>query len=479
MKQTGKSFFISISIICLTIFCVGFLGVSSTYGDITTDIINGIHLVPRGNGFTEDVTLIIALDSESDSELDFDVLKNVYERRLTLSSAVEFEVYPDTEGKSFFITIPYDKTVKENMSFYGTILTIDGLFELREGSETDDDGNPVGITENVILSNEHIKLVRPMVYSESTQGNIFYLEIELNSEGRKIMNRRAQEVINAADEEETVYFSAWIDGDLVDYYAASQLLDAKKITAFSSSSSGYSLEEVTTLSIAVSGGKLGAPLRVNKIIINNNSGFAGEKSFSLVLYSFGTALLLIGAALIIRYKLAGLCGFISILGCLGLLFLVLTRFYGDPTVMQLTNAVFSSILIILISGIANVIYQCETIRNSELRNSALGKTLGEGLRTNQNAIFASYCGLFIIGLLMSDIFKRTGGLATTVITWIVPLYSADKYFVLGHFGTLICIGALFSILTVLLANRLMISSLLSYSYFAKPKYFTGAKDEKL
>jgi len=479
MKQIGKSVFFVTAIISVAIFFAGFFGISSTYGDIVTDIVNGVHLVPRGFGFENEVSMYLKLDPESEAELNYSSVKQICEKRLELSAVVEFDVFPDIENEGVRIVIPQDINLDGNLGLLGRIMVADGLFEVREGMELDDEGNPTGITENVILTNKHVKSVRPMVYNNSSQGNIYYLEVSLTSQGRKALRQKAENMVNEAEEDETPYLSVWVDGEVQDQFSASQMLDAEKITLFSGSSSGYSLDDISAMSISISSGRLGVPLRVSKIIVGQDSGFVTGNKFLLLPTAFALALLLTGVALFVRYKYVGLCGFISLLGCFGFMFIVLTSFYGNPATMQVTSANIGAFLIVMLMGVMVIVRDGESVKESMKQGVAFGKSLGAGYGKNLSSTILSYCAVFISGLLFSDLFKRTGGLSAAVIKWIWPSFSAGKYVVLGQFGTLLWVGAVFSIVMIVLTNRLMIKSLISFNFVSKSFFFRGPADEKL
>jgi len=477
MKPLGKSVFIAISFACLLVFFVGYFGISSTYGDIVTDVINGVHLVPGGFGFENELTIYTKLDSESEAQVDYAAIKEICERRLALSSVVEYEVFPDALNGGLIIKIPFDSNVRAGINNLGRILVTDGLFELREGNEQDESGNPAGITENVVLDNSHIKTVTPTAYNGS-DGVIYYLEFILTSEGKRILHSKAESMISEAGDDETLYLSAWVDGKLQDYYSASQMLEAAKLTSFSNSSSGYSLEEVTAMAISVSSGRLGIPLRVYKMILDHESGFSGENSRALVFAAFSAALLLSGAALVFRYRFIGVCGFISLLGGLGLMFFVLTSFYSNPAAMQITTATLGAFIVLWFLGVMIIIRDGESVKESLAQGLGVGKALGAGFGKTLSASLITYSSVFIAGLLVSDLFKRHGGLSSNVIKWVFPSFFINKNYVLGPFGTLLCVGAVFCMATVILMNRLMVKSLLSYSFTSKTSSFGGSANEK-
>ena len=469
MKPIGRLVFVITACLFIALFILGFFGISTTYGDITTNVINGVGLVSKGFGFEKNISMYLGVDPELGVEPDYDAVKRIYERRLALSSVVEYEVFPDTQNRGFRVDVPYDVNAGGDFSLIGRILLLQGRFELREGVEQD------GGESAVILTNEHIKQVQPMIYASSAQSYVFYLEIELTPAGAEIARQKAEQLLALEQDGEAAYMSAWIDGVLHDFYSASQMTDPGVLTVFSNLETGYTMEDVTVLSIAMTGGDVGVPVSMSKIVVDKDGGFAKDSSSALAFTAFAFALLLIGAALIFRYRIAGLCGFISLLGCLGLMLFVLTGFYIDPITIRLTAATFGAFALVLIFGVAVVVGDAENVMAQIKSGVALNRALDSGYGKNLTPAVVGYTGLFAVGLILSDLFKRDGGFSTAALNWVIPSFSVNRYFILGQFGTMLLAGAVFSLLTVVLMNRLMVKSLLGFSFLRKESYFRSGR----
>ena len=465
MKQISKTLFIVVAILSVLLFVVSITGLRSSYGDRTTNIINGAHMVPRGFGLENNAVIYMQLDSESDVELNFSYLKKVLEKRLEFSSVLEYEVYPDIENNAFSIVLPLDSSVGGNLGVLGQALVAPGKFELREGAEIDEDGNPTGISENVVLTNEHIDYVRPMTASGGLQGTVYYLDIELTREGRKILTERARQMIaNSPDENpDELYFTVWINDKAQDYFSAPAMDGAKVIASFSDSDSGYSMEDMTLLSISLTGGYLNVPLRLYDIIADHDAAYLGDNTSTLLVIAFAGILAVVGVILILRYKGIGLAGFTAILGMYGIIFLFITNFYGDYTKNQITTATFGGLLIVLLFATILIIKDGEAVLTAIKSGVAQNKAYADTFENNLTPSVVAYSAMAFAGFFLMDIFKRAGGVTSQLVKLVLKDFSNRRFTIIGNFGWLLMIAGIFGVIMMVFIYRLLVRSTMSLS----------------
>lgn len=467
MKLISKYLFLVVAVFSILVFIFSMTGLRSTYGDRITNIINGVHMVPRGFGLENEVTLYLQLDSNSDVELNFSELKDVIEKRLEYSTAIEWEVYPDYSNNGFCIVIPFDSEIIGNLSLLGQMIVNEGLFELREGYEVDEDGNPAGVTENVVLTNKHIDYVRPVNSSSTLQGSVYYLEIVLNREGRKVLTEKTKQMIAESGDEDfqDFYLSVWINGELQDYYSAYSLEDAKVLTSFSNTNAGYTIEDVTIISIAMTGGHLNVPLGLYDIVADHNSSFAGDNTPFLMIAAFVLALIITGVILIARYKGIGAAGFVSMLGMFGIMFLFLTNFYGNPTKMHINTSTFGAFLVMLLFASSLIIRDAESVFALIKSGMAQSKAFGTVFENNLTPSVVGYSAVAITGVFIMDLFKRTGGIAIGIIRFIFPYISNRRFALIESLGRFMVIGGIFGAIIMIIVYRLLVRSAYSLEIF--------------
>ena len=464
MRQISKSVFLVITIIAVVIFTLSVTGLRSSYGDRTTNIINGAHQVPRGFGLENKAVMNFQLNSDVEADMNFSAIKKVIEKRLEYSSVIEYEVYPDYWNNGFSIVLPLDSEVSGNIGVLGQVVAAQGLFELREGSDVDEDGHPVGITENVVLTSEHIDYVRPMTATESLQGTIYYLQIELNRTGKNILTERAKQMLAEVPEEEaeSVYFSLWINDTLHDYYSATGIVNARSLTSFSDSGMGYSMQEATVLAISLTGGYMPVPLRLVDIYADHSSAYAGDNTLYILITAFLVLLAAAGVFLIIRYKGIGAAGFSSIVLLQGILFLFATAFYGDVSKMQFSTASFGGFAVIILLSTLVIVRDGEAAASAVKNGISPNKAIASAFENSLTSSIVLYSSMTLAGLLIMDIFKRTGGISASLLKFFFERFSTRRYNIIYDFGRLMFIGGIAGLLIMVVIYRVMVRSAMSF-----------------
>ncbi|MCL1831022.1 MAG: hypothetical protein FWG21_06290, partial [Oscillospiraceae bacterium] len=241
-------------------------------------------------------------------------------------------------------------------------------------------------------------------------------------------------------------------------------------------------EEVTTLSISLTGGHMDVPMRLYDIVYDHNSPYAGDNTQLLLIIAFVAALVITGTILIIRYRAIGLAGFTAMIGMFGIINLFLTNFYGNPGKMQITTATYGAFMILLVFSAYLVIRDGEAVVRAMKSGTVQNKAVTDVYENSMVPTVISYSAMAISGVFILDLFKRASGYSSRIIQLIFSSFTNRRLAILDNLGRFLLIGGIFGAIMMILIYRLLLRSVLSINQFKtipQPKRLEELKEYKI
>ena len=434
MKNYPKFLMPVIAVLCILCLYFGIVGIQLHYGDVTTTVAPGIASASGGLGFETGAEIVLTYDGEDElTDEDCKEVVSVLESRLFKYGISDYSVSYDLSAKAFLVELSYSsmssydmETVVENL---GTI----GKIEIRAGNETDDDGNPTGLSETVIATNEGLIDVETSQTTGALNTILNNMTLTFTGDAKKAIREYSESVQDA----ENKLYSVWIDGEKVSYHSFSSVVKDGKIAAgdltyaFGSSGTDYS-----PYLLSLAAGPL--PFELTSSGIYNYSNAGDNECYVALMYTVVILVLAFAVDQIWRAKLIGAAELLAGIGYLGLMTIFTTGYFYSSFGFQVTAYAASGVLVGLISVIILGYCIMEEIKAS-LAVSTPFKAIDAGFKPHMRKwpvfVIAPYAVSFIARLIFKNSEQLHG---------LYELFHAFAVSEILGYLTIICLGCLFA-----------------------------------
>lgn len=250
MKRIGKPMFFIAAIVILAFTALSFTGISTTYGDKTTDFIKGANSIRWGIDIRGgvDVTFTPPADIEP-TETQMNAAAEVMKQRLVSLNITDYEVYTDTNKGRVIVRFPW----KEGEAEFDPEAAIKELGDtailtFREGNSVDEDGNFIDETAEVLVEGKNVVEAAAQYGPVSQNGaNQYYVLLKLDEQGAKAFGDATTRLY-----QEDGYISIWMDNDMISYASVNAAItDGNAII-----SGNFNYDSATALANKINAGAL-------------------------------------------------------------------------------------------------------------------------------------------------------------------------------------------------------------------------------
>ncbi|MEG2428905.1 MAG: protein translocase subunit SecD, partial [Oscillospiraceae bacterium] len=188
MKRVGKPAFFVVALLIIVFAIVTFTGISFSYGDKKTTIIKGAGDIRWGIDIRGGVDVTFTPPKNvNPNDADMNAAGETMKQRLVSLNITDYEVYIDTKTDRIIVRFPWkegetdfnpEKAIKE--------LGDTAILSFREGNETDAEGKPTGVTQNIVLKGKNVVEANGKYgQTDNTGVNQAFVELKLDSQGTK------------------------------------------------------------------------------------------------------------------------------------------------------------------------------------------------------------------------------------------------------------------------------------------------------
>lgn len=438
MKKVHKSvFFVVLALVFAFVF-INFFGIYTTYGDVTTTIVRGY----KDLGYDRDLEDMgyFAIKSENIDAADLNAARDIVENRISTLGYRQFNVLVDEQNGQLLVEVPFAEANAANLPSLAQAVASTGLFEIREGNETDDDGNPTGVSETVILNNDMVRSVRMSVQSNALY-TYYGIEVFLTKEGKAALSEVSTKLL--ADDKGTI--SYWLDGEKIGIRNFTEPLELSSITITDTTNNSYSVSYERQVLMA-SGRLPAAFTAVESVVIPNANSDASQSALLWgLLAAIGVAIVLF----IILFKLPGVCAGAMILLQSAMSLAIQTGMFTDQTNRMLNfNDLTAHVVLLLISMLVYA-FICSKVSAGVNQKLSPAKAVLNATNGPQAKILFGFVGLFVLSL------------CAYLLTNPTLLYGSGVYAYLGDMNEMFRTAMLISALALLcqVFFRLMLKSI--------------------
>ena len=309
MSKYPKYPVIVLAVICVALLIFGAAGLSTHYGDITTNVAASALGINGGLELENAVDMIFTYEGEA-SEEDLRTAKQVMEKRLSALGIDDYAVSYDSAKKAFVVEVARGSKSTYTLGDVYNGLAAQGKLEVHDGSETDSDGKPTG---ELILTNEGLTDATATTETFNNSLLKYGLTLRFSGEAKKALKEyTAKALENAA----SCTYSVWLDGKLINNKSFSSVISNGVLDAGNSSYSYNGSDgSYDSQAMILKGGMMN--VSVSPLTTLSMSDPDRSLNYRAVLYGMAAVCALCAVCWIVRYRLFGVAATLCLAGYLG------------------------------------------------------------------------------------------------------------------------------------------------------------------
>lgn len=465
MKRIGKPVFFIVIILIFSFTAISFFGISSNYGDRKDIYIKGAEDIRFGIDIRGGVDVTFTPD-ESVTEVskeEMQAAESIIKVRLVSLNITDYEVYTDYNKNRIIVRFPW-KADESDFDPEKAISELGATAELtfREGSETDSNGSPSGVTKtNIILKGSDIENASAAVDS-NTQNPV--VSLKFTQSGTEKFSE-ATEKLSASGES----ISIWLDQTLI---------SAPKVNAHITNGEAviegdFTPEEAKSLADKINGGSL--PFKLTTDNFNTISPTLGMEALNAMLLSGIIAFILICIYIIFNYRLPGAVACVSLLGQVAGTIAAISGFFPIFPSFTLTLPGIAGIILAMGIGVDANIITSERIKEELTTGKSIDGSIATGYKRGFTAIFDGNITVIIVAIILMGAFGPPESLFAKLFSPIFFMFGPATAGAIYSFGYTLLIGVILNFIFGLTASKLMLKSLSKFKAFRNPRLYGGSK----
>ncbi len=472
MITRGKPWqFFVVALLIIIIALTAFIGISTTYGDITTTYIKGAGDIRFGidiRGGLE-VTFMPSDDIDATPE-QMAAAQSVIEQRLISLNITDSEVFRDDESNRIVLRFPW----KEDEQQFNPESAIEeigatAVLTFREGSETDESGMPTGVTaENIILEGADIKSAMA-AYDSHDSANPFYISLELEDTG---IEKFAQATTQLAEENGVI--SIWMDDVMISAPTVNNPIPDGNAMIAMTGNDDATREQTVTLANQINSGAL--PFSLSAETYRTISPSLGANSLDAMLIAGIIAFVLVAAYMIFSYKLHGAVAVIALLGQVAMTIAFVSGYLPFINSFTLTLPGIAGIILAIGMGVDANVITGERIRE-ELRNGkSVNGAIRSGFDRGLSPIIDGNVTVLIVAVILMGVFGSSENIFGQFLSLLG--FGAATSGTIYSFGYTLLVGVLMNFVFGVICTRIMLKGISKLKVFRNPVFYGGVKNEK-
>ncbi len=470
MKRTGKIWFFLVAIFIFVLAYTAFIGVSTFYGDTETVYVKGMDDIRFGIDIRGgvDVTFMPA-DGVDATDEQMDSAESVIETRLVSLNITDYEVYLDYNKDRIIVRFPW-KTDETEFNPESAIaeLGATAVLTFREGSETDADGLPSGVTaETIILEGDDVESATPAVQQTDSGYSDYVVQLNLTDEGAEKFAEATTRLAGVGS------ISIWMDDTMISAPTVNDaILNGEAIISWSGSDgTSVTAEEVTTLANQINSGSL--PFKLSAESFSTISPTLGSSSLQAMLIAAIIAFVLVCLYIIFWYKLPGVVAAIALLGQTAATIALISGYFAVYNSFTLTLPGIAGIILAIGMGVDANIITAERIKEELRSGKSLDGAITAGFQRGLAPIIDGNVTVIIVSIILMGAFGPTNGFFARLLTPIFFAFGPSTAGVIYSFGYTLLIGVLLNFVMGVVASRIMLRSVSKMNIFRNRRLYGG------
>lgn len=463
MKRVSKPVFFIVFLVIVLFAAVQVTGLSYQYGDNRTNYIKSVDEIRWGIDIRGgvDVTFTPPEDFEATKE-QMDAATEVINQRLITLGITDSECYTDYTNSRIIVRFPWqsgetdfdpEQAVKE--------LGETARLTFRFGTETDELGNPTGLTEDVQLEGADVESASPGVDKD----NQYIVVLKLSESGKDKFYQATKTAY-----ENGYKLSIWMDNFMISDPGVAQAIDSGEATI----SGGFTeAEQVTSLANKINSGAL--PFKLETSSFSTISPTLGSGARDAMLIAGAIAFILIAIFMIAVYRLPGAVATIGLAGQVAGMICAVTGFFGFMTGSTLTVPGIAGIILSVGMGVDANIITNERIKEELRAGKTLDGALAISFERGFAAIFDSNITVVFVAIILMGAFGVSDSFFATILSPIFRFFGASTEGTVYSLGFTLLAGIILNFIMAVTASRLMLQSLSRFKCFRNPALYGGVK----
>ncbi len=472
MITRGKPWqFFVVAVLIVVIALTSFIGVSSTYGDITTTYIKGASDIRFGidiRGGLE-VTFMPSEDIDATPE-QMAAAQSVIEQRLLSLNITDSEVFRDDENDRIILRFPWKEGEQEfNPESAIEEIGATAVLTFREGSETDANGLPTGVTEsNIILEGADIKSAVAN-YDSQDPSNPYFISLELEDTG---VDKFAEATTRLSETQGTI--SIWMDDVMISAPTVNNPIPNGNAMISMSGNDDATREQAVTLANQINSGAL--PFSLSAETYRTISPSLGANSLEAMVIAGAIAFLLVSIYMLLNYKLHGFVAIIALLGQVAMTVAFVSGYLPFVNSFTLTLPGIAGIILAIGMGVDANVITGERIRE-ELRNGkSVNGAIRSGFDRGLSPIIDGNVTVLIVAVILMGVFGASDNIFGSLLSLLG--FGATTSGTIYSFGYTLLIGVLMNFVFGVICTRIMLKGISKLKIFRSSAFYGGVKNEK-
>ncbi len=467
MKRIGKPMFFIAAIVILAFTALSFTGISTTYGDKTTDFIKGANSIRWGIDIRGgvDVTFTPPADIEP-TETQMNAAAEVMKQRLVSLNITDYEVYTDTNKGRVIVRFPW----KEGEAEFDPEAAIKELGDtailtFREGNSVDEDGNFIDETAEVLVEGKNVVEAAAQYGPVSQNGaNQYYVLLKLDEQGAKAFGDATTRLY-----QEDGYISIWMDNDMISYASVNAAItDGNAII-----SGNFNYDSATALANKINAGAL--PFKLETETYSTITPTLGMGALEAMLISGVIAFVLVCLYMIVIYRLPGLVACIALAGHVGGMIAAISGFIPGINSFTLTIPGIAGIILSIGMGVDANVITAERIKEEIRAGKSVDGSIESGFKRGFSAIFDGNVTVIIVAIILMGAFGAPNTLFADLLSFLFFMFGPSTQGSIYSFGYTLLVGVVLNFIFSVFSTRLMTKSLSRFQCFRNPWLYGGVK----
>ncbi|MGD9559201.1 MAG: protein translocase subunit SecF [Oscillospiraceae bacterium] len=469
MKRRGIIWFFVVLALIVFLALSTMFGIETRYGDTVTPIVRSASDIRFGIDIRGgvDVSFVPAGGAQAD-ESQLAAAQAVVEQRLINLGVNDYEIYKDVDKGRIILRFPWKEGVTNfNPETAIQELAATALLTFREGSTTDSEGLPSGVTkENIILEGNDVLKASPMYGQVSSSGaKEYFVQLELSEEATA---KFAEATAELAQRQGTI--SIWMDDVMISNPTVNDAIDSS--TAIITGS--FTAESATELADKINAGAL--PFALEADSYSTISPTLGSQSLRAMIFAGVLALILVAAFMIFTYRLPGFVASLSLVGQTVATIAFISGYFVVFNSSTLTLPGIAGIILAIGMGVDANVITSERIKEELRSGKKLDVAVKSGFQMGLPTIIDSNVTVLIVAAILMGAFGPTDGFFAMVFKPIFFAFGPSTAGTIYSFGYTLLVGVLLNFVFGVFCNRVMLTSLSKFSFLRKPTYYGGLKE---
>lgn len=474
VKRVSKPvFFVVFFLIALFAVSVVF-GFNYYYGDNTTVLIKGTDGIRFGIDIKGGVDVTFTVPEGTDATDDqLDAAKEVIVQRMLNLNINDYETYIDYNSNRIIVRFPW----KENETDFDPEAAVRELGEtaqltFREGSETDSNGLPTGVTaENIILSGADVAEAYAAYDQQSESGGEWVVALKLSDDGTENSGKAKFAAATQKLYSEGGSISIWMDDTMISAPRVNAVISNGSATI----TGNFDATSSKKLADQINSGAL--PFKLVTSSFSTISPSLGAGALDAMVIAGIIAFIAIAVYMVILYRLPGFVAVICLVGQVSGTLALVSGYFGFRESSILTIPGIAGIILAVGMGVDANVITAERIKEELQAGKTLEGSLISGYSRAFTAILDGNLTMILVAIILMGAFGTSDSFWAKLLNFAFFMFGPTTAGTIYSFGYTLLTGTILNLFFGVFCARLMTMSLSCWKPL-KNTWLYGKKTEK-